>query len=167
MGIKMKPVKPRAKSASDTVNAQQLGAVLGISRASIANLATDRVLPRASRGEFGLAACVQAYIRHKLLQAGAADIGAKTLVAERSRLAKFKADQAERESQIETGELVNVNDVDAAWQTVVRTIHSRLLVIPTKVAPRAATLTTAVEVQTLLQKELNAALAGIAAAPAF
>jgi phage terminase Nu1 subunit (DNA packaging protein) len=167
MGIKMKNAKPKAKSADNTVNAATLGAVLGISRASIANLATDRVLPRASRGEFGLAACVQAYIRHKLLQAGAADVGTKTLVAERSRLAKFKADQAEREAQIETGELINVNDVDAAWQTVVRTIHSRLLVIPTKVAPRISSLTSAVEVQTLLQKELNAALAGIATTPAL
>jgi phage terminase Nu1 subunit (DNA packaging protein) len=163
----MKSAKLKAKSAADAVNAAELGRVLGISRASIANLATDRVLPRASRGEFGLAACVQAYIRHKLLQAGAADVGTKTLVAERSRLAKFKADQAERESLVETGELVNVNDVDVAWQTVVRTIRSRLLLIPTKVAPRAASLTTAIEVQTLLQKELNAALAGIAAAPAL
>jgi phage terminase Nu1 subunit (DNA packaging protein) len=163
----MKTAKPKAKSAADTVNAAELGHVLGISRASIANLATDRVLPRASRGMFGLAPCVQAYIRHRLLQAGAADVGTKTLVAERSRLAKFKADAAERESQVETGQLVNVNEVDIAWQTVVRTIHSRLLVIPTKVAPRVASLTTAVEVQTLLQKELNAALAGMAAAPAL
>jgi phage terminase Nu1 subunit (DNA packaging protein) len=163
----MKTAKPKAKSAADKVNAAELGRVLGISRASIANLATDRVLPRASRGEFGLAACVQAYIRHKLLQAGAADIGTKTLVAERSRLAKFKADQAERESQIESGKLVNVNEVDTAWQTIVHTIRSRLLLIPTKTAPRLASLTSAVEVQTLLQKELNAALAGIAAAPAL
>jgi phage terminase Nu1 subunit (DNA packaging protein) len=163
----MKTAKPKAKSAADTVNATELGRVLGISRASIANLATDRILPRATRGMFGLAACVQAYIRHKLLQAGAADIGTKTLVAERSRLAKFKADAAERESLVETGELVNVVDVEAAWQTVVRTIHSRLLVIPTKVAPRISSLTSAIEVQTLLQKELNAALAGIATAPAL
>jgi phage terminase Nu1 subunit (DNA packaging protein) len=163
----MKTARTKTKSAADTVNAAELGRVLGISRASIANLATDRVLPRASRGMFGLAACVQAYIRHKLLQAGAADIGTKTLVAERSRLAKFKADAAEREGQIETGELVNVNDVDAAWQMVVRTINSRLLLIPTKVAPRVSTLTTAAEVQTLLQKELHAALAGIANSPAL
>ena len=102
----MKTAKPKAKSAADAVNAAELGHVLGISRASIANLATDRVLPRASRGMFGLAPCVQAYIRHRLLQAGAADVGTKTLVAERSRLAKFKADAAERESQVETGQLV-------------------------------------------------------------
>jgi len=163
----MKTAKPKAKSAADTVNAAELGRVLGISRASIANLATDCILPRASRGMFGLAACVQAYVRHKLLQAGAADVGTKTLVAERSRLAKFKADQAERESLIEIGQLVSVTDVDAAWQTIVRTIRSRLLLIPTKTAPRLASLTTAVEVKTLLQKELNAALAGIAATPAL
>jgi phage terminase Nu1 subunit (DNA packaging protein) len=138
--------------------------VLGISRASIANLATDGVLPRADRGLFNLPACVQAYIRHKLLQAGAADVGTKSLVTERSRLARLKADKAEREDQIESGELVPAHEIAAAWLTVVNTARTRLLLIPTKIAPRVVT-GTAIEAERLMRKEFDAALTEIAATP--
>jgi len=158
----------KPESVADAiVNAADLGRVLGISRATIANLATDGVLPRADRGLFNLSACVQAYIRHKLVLAGAADVATKSLVAERSRLAKLRADAAERDARVEAGELVDVEDIEAAWLGVVSVARSRVLLIPTKVAPRIITLKTAAEAKALLQKEINVALAGIAsAAPA-
>ena len=56
-------------TATAVINAAQLGRVLGISRAGISNLATDGILPRSDRGLFDLSACVQAYVRHKLVQA--------------------------------------------------------------------------------------------------
>ena len=163
-GYKM---EPQSSVADAVVNAAVLGRVLGISRATIANLATDGVLPRADRGLFNLAACVQAYIKHKLISAGAADVGVKSLISERSRLAKLKADAAEREALVEAGELVDVADIENAWLGVVAVARSRLLLIPTKVAARVITLKTAAEAQALLQKELNVALAGIATAPAI
>ena len=156
-------MKPQSV-ADAVVNAADLGRVLGISRATIANLATDGVLPRADRGLFNLSACVQAYIRHKLVSAGAADVATKSLVAERSRLAKLRADAAERDARVEAGELVDVADIEAAWLNVVSVARSRVLLIPTKVAPRIITLKTAAEAKALLQKEINVALAGIAAA---
>jgi phage terminase Nu1 subunit (DNA packaging protein) len=156
-----------AEPVLSAVNAATLGKVLGISRASIANLATDGVLPRADRGLFDLPACVQAFVRHKLVQAGAADVSTKSLVAERSRLAKLKADAAERDAQVEAGELVDVKDVESAWLAVTHAAYARLLVIPTKVSPRVITMKNASEAQALLQKELYAALAGLANAPAL
>jgi phage terminase Nu1 subunit (DNA packaging protein) len=152
------------KSISDAVDAAALGRVLGISRASIANLATDGVLPRADRGLFSLPACVQAYIRHKLLQAGAADVGTKSLVTERSRLAKLKADRAEREDKVETGELVPAAEIESAWLSIVNTVRTRILLVPTKIAARVS-VATAVEAERLMQKELNAALTELAATP--
>jgi phage terminase Nu1 subunit (DNA packaging protein) len=160
-GIKMKAVKA---TRSDNVDAAELGHVLGISRASIANLATDGVLPRAGRGLFNLPSSVQAYIRHKLLQAGATDLGTKSLVTERSRLAKFKADKAEREGQLESGELIPAGEVEAGWLTIVNNARTKLLVIPTKLAPRVTTCT-AVEAERLMRKEFDAALTEIAATP--
>ena len=55
-------LKPRPRADLKSVNAAVLGRVFGISRASIANLATDGILPRADRGLFNLPACVQAPI---------------------------------------------------------------------------------------------------------
>jgi phage terminase Nu1 subunit (DNA packaging protein) len=154
-----------AKPVIETVNATELGRVLGISRASISNLGSEGVLPHAGRGLYDLASAVQAYIRHRLLQAGAADVGTKSLVAERSRLAKLKADAAERDARVEAGELVDVKDVETAWLSVVNAAYARLLTIPSKVSPRVITFKTAAEAQALLQKELYAALSGLAAGP--
>ena len=88
-------LKSKAPADLETVNAAVLGRVLGISRASVANLATDGILPRADRGLFNLPACVQAYLRHKLVKAKASDVTVHSLMAERSRLTKIKADAAE------------------------------------------------------------------------
>ena len=88
------------------VNAATLGLVLGISRSRVVNLAADGVLPRAGRGLFDLPACVQSYVKHKLSLAKAGDGTALSLVAERSRLTKIKADNAELEIRRLAGELV-------------------------------------------------------------
>jgi phage terminase Nu1 subunit (DNA packaging protein) len=149
------------------VNAATLGQVLGISRASIANLATDGVLPRAGRGLFDLPASVQAYLRHKVALAKAGDANMLSLVAERSRLTKIRADAAEREARKLAGELVPAADIEAAWLAVAGTVRSRILLIPSKIAPRIAALRTPAEAQALLQKEIHAALAAIATAPAI
>jgi phage terminase Nu1 subunit (DNA packaging protein) len=162
MGLKQKP-----PADLESVNAAVLGRVLGISRASIANLATDGILPRADRGLFNLPACVQAYLRHKLVKAKAGDVVTQSLVAERSRLTKIKADAAEVEARKLAGELVPAADIEAAWLAVAGTVRTRLLLIPAKTAPRIVALKTPAEAQALLRKEINAALAAIAATPAI
>ena len=59
------------------------------------------MLPRVDRGLFDLPACVQAYLRHKLMQAKAGDVTVRSLVAERSRLTKIKADlRVERDAKL-------------------------------------------------------------------
>ena len=160
-------LKPKPPADLESVNAAVLGRVLGISRASIANLATDGILPRADRGLFNLPACVQAYLRHKLVKAKAGDITVHSLVAERSRLTKIKADAAEVEARKLAGELVPAADIDIAWLSVAGAVRSKLLLLPTKVAPRIVALKTPAEAQALLRKEINAALAAIAATPAI
>ena len=130
-------------------------------------LATDGILPRADRGLFNLPACVQAYLRHKLVKAKASDVTVHSLVAERSRLTKIKADAAEVEARKLAGELVPAADIETAWLTVAGAVRSRLLAIPTRTAPRIVALKTPAEAQALLRKEINAALAAIAATPAI
>ncbi len=164
-------INPMAKTspspaAADIVDAAKLGRVLGISRATIANLATDGVLPRVNRGRFDLSAAVQAYLRHKLIQAQASDITVRSLAAERSRLARLKADAVERDAKVESGELVPADTIEAAWLSVAGVVRARLLLLPTTVAPRIVAVKTPAEAQALLRKEINAALAAIAATPA-
>ena len=65
-------------------------------------------MPRAGVGLYDIPACVQAFIRHKLVKAKASDATVRSLVAERTRLTKTRADAAEVEVRKLTGELVPV-----------------------------------------------------------
>jgi phage terminase Nu1 subunit (DNA packaging protein) len=145
------------------VNAAEIARILGTSRATVANMATDGILPRVDRGLFDLAACVQAFIHHKLVAAGAGDVATKSLISERSRLARLKADAAERSAAVESGALVPADDIEAAWLATAGMVRMRILVIPKKLAPRMIMLKTASEAEQLMQKELNAALSELAA----
>lgn len=146
------------------VTGAQLAAILGISRATVSNLAADGILVRADRGAFDLAGSVQAYVRHKVTAAKASgDDGAvQSLTAERARMARLKADQVEREARIAAGEYVAVADVEAGWLKVVGIVRSRLLAVPTKLAARIVGVRTPAEAEALLRKEIHGALGDIA-----
>ena len=64
--------------------------------------------------------------------AKAGDVTVHSLVAERSRLTKIKADAAEVEARKLAGELVPAADIEAAWLAVAGAVRSRLLAIPTQ-----------------------------------
>ena len=151
----------------DAVKVATIATVLGISNARVQQLAADGVLPRAGVGLYDIPACVQAFVRHKLVKAKASDVTVHSLMAERSRLTKIKADAAEVEARKLAGELVPAADIETAWLAVAGAVRSRLLAIPTRTAPRIVALKTPVEAQALLRKEINAALAAIAATPAI
>lgn len=150
----------------ESVNANAIATVLGISKAKVGELAVAGVLPRAGRGRFDVPACVQAFVRHKVSIAKAGDGTAKGLMAERARLTRAKADAAERDGLKQAGELIAADQIEAAWLAVVGAVKTRLLSIPTKTAARLAGLKTPAEAQQLLQKEINGALSELSRPPA-
>ena len=151
----------------DAVKVATIATVLGISNARVQQLAADGVLPRAGVGLYDIPACVQAFVRHKLVKAKASDVTVHSLMAERSRLTKIKADAAEVEARKLAGELVPAADIETAWLAVAGAVRSRLLAIPSRTAPRIVALKTPAEAQALLRKEINAALTAIVATPAI
>jgi phage terminase Nu1 subunit (DNA packaging protein) len=146
------------------VDAATVAKVVGVSRQRINNLVADGVLPRADRGRFDLPSTVQAFFQHKYAKAHAEDVDARSLTIERSRLARLKADAAEREAKQQAGELVSASEIEAGWLAIASTVRTRILLVPRKIAPRVVT-GTAIEAERLMQRELNAALAEIAATP--
>jgi hypothetical protein len=63
--------------------------------------------------------------------------------------------------------LVPAADIETSWLAVAGAVRSRLLAVPTRTASRIVALKTPAEAQALLRKEINAALAAIAATPAI
>ncbi|WP_316203349.1 hypothetical protein [Bradyrhizobium sp. SZCCHNS3051] len=150
---------------TEPVTAAELARLLGIARGTVSNLASDGVLPRDGRGTFDPSKAVQAYIRHKVTSATAGDENVASLTAERSRLARLKADRAEIEARTMAGELVPAADIEAAWLKVVGVVRARILAIPTKLATRIIGLKTPAEAEALLRKEVHAALAEVSVTP--
>jgi phage terminase Nu1 subunit (DNA packaging protein) len=146
------------------VDAATVAKVVGVSRQRINNLVADGVLPRADRGRFDLPSTVQAFFQHKYAKAHAEDVDARSLTIERSRLARLKTYAAEREAKQQAGELVSASEIEAGWLAIASTVRTRILLVPRKIAPRVVT-GTAIEAERLMQRELNAALAEIAATP--
>lgn len=151
---------------TEPVSAGELAHILGVSRGTVSNLASDGILPRADRGLYDVAAAVQAFVRHKALTKPG-DQATLSLTAERSRLARLKADAAEREAKLAAGQLVPAADIEAAWLKVALAVRSRVLQIPSKVAARVVALRTPADAQAFLQKEVHAALVEIASTPSL
>src|ERR1700730_3842636 len=151
------------KTNTQLADAATVGKICGVSRQRINNLVADGVLPRADRGRFDLPSTVQAFFKNKYEHSqGNAD--AKSLTSERSRLARLKADRAEREDKVETGELILASEIEAGWLAIVNVTRARILLVPTKIAPRVV-LGTAIEAERLMRKELNDALKELATTP--
>jgi phage terminase Nu1 subunit (DNA packaging protein) len=81
-----------------------------------------------------------------------------TLTRARARLASSKAAIAEMQRRKMEGELVPLDQVEAAWASMIATARAKLLAIPAKCAARVGMCQTTAEVATILRQEVHAAL---------
>jgi len=99
------------------------------------------------------------YILHiREVAAGRYKVGDLDLSAERARLAKEQADAKEMENAVGRGDLVYIEDVAKQIENQLTKVRTRLLGVPTKVAPEAHASATVREVQTLIEGAIVEAL---------
>lgn len=148
----------------------EVAAHLGVTIKYVQDLIANGTLEKKGRGEYELDACREAYItRLREAAAGRANSGDLNLTDERARLAKEQADAKEMENAITRGELVYIEDVAKRVEVALSKVKTKILAIPTKVAPEAAAADDAKEVQALIERHIIEALnelAGIDAASA-
>lgn len=124
----------------DTIGAEALADLFGISRRAIEQLATRGVLRKTAPGKFALRASVRDYTAHLRAQA-AARSGSKSLTAERTRLAREQADKLELANQAARRELVPAREVEAVWATILRDVRAAMLALPGRLQQRLGHLT--------------------------
>jgi phage terminase Nu1 subunit (DNA packaging protein) len=78
---------------------------------------------------------------------------------ERAALLAEKRAIAAMERKRLAGELVPVSQIEPAMLALANAVKTRLLVIPAKLAPQLAAMSTPAEIATLLQDEIHEALA--------
>lgn len=134
--------------------------LLNITPRRVQQLAAEGKIPKAARGKYDLVGAVKGYIGFLQTQSLAGDdVGADAFGKHRARLTAARADITELERDKLAGRQVPVEEVERAWQTVVATMRSRLLTIPSKVAARILAAKNANEAQEIIRREVYDALA--------
>lgn len=132
---------------------------LGISQKMVADMVAMGHLDKKPRGQYDLDECRKQYIeRLRETAAGRAANGELDLGEERARLAKEQADAKEMENEVQRGALVYIEDVAGAIEKQFTKVRTKLLAVPTKVAPEAHACATVKEVQGLLEQSITEAL---------
>jgi len=97
----------------------------------IQQLAGDRVIPKATRGQYPLIESVRGYVRY--LQDRVSGDG--SLPAESTRLKRAQAEKAEQENRARAGELIDRDEITEVFSQALLTIRAGALQLPGRVAP--------------------------------
>jgi phage terminase Nu1 subunit (DNA packaging protein) len=117
------------------LTSRQLADLLGVTDRTLRELAERGIVVRQSyRGPYDVAVSIANYCAH--LRGVAAGRGGEERVAsltgERARLAAAQADLAAIKIAKERGELLDAAEVEMEWTSVLRSVRSRLLAIPSR-----------------------------------
>lgn len=132
----------------------EVAALFGKSGRWISDLRAKGELPGdgATLGEF-----VAAWTSHATVSTGG-----KSIDQHKTRLAAAKADQAEMRSAQLRGELLPAGGVNRAVQGAFARVRSKLLGLPSKIAPRVASMKSEVAVEQAITELVHEALAELA-----
>lgn len=154
---------PKATKSTDAlparITAAGLARLFGISVQRLGQLADQGAVVRADRNAYALRRSIGAYTAH-LRRAASGGSGAAdaALSAERTRWTRARADLAEADRRVQIGDLVSVDDVDAAWAFVATNVRTRILAVSNKLGGRLGA-----EAAALIRTELHEALQAISA----
>lgn len=138
---------------------EEVGAHLQMNSSSVKALIDKGVITKKGRGQYDLEQARREYILHvREVAAGRYKVGDLDLQAERARLAKEQADAKEMENAVERGDLVYIEDVAKQIENQLTKVRTRLLAVPTKVAPEAHACATMREVQATIEQAIIEAL---------
>ena len=147
------------KGLSKMATMSDLAAHLQMTTKSVQELINKGIIEKKERGKYEIDAVRKQYILHvREVAAGRAKVGDLDLQEERARLAKEQADAKEMENAVERGDLVYIENVAKQFELQLTKVRTKLLAVPTKVAPEAHIAATVKEVQSLIEAEIVEAL---------
>lgn len=132
-----------------TVTLGELMELLNITRQAIDRNVAAGIIIKVGRDAYDIKS-VPRYCAHT--RAGG------DLSPERRRFAAARARKAELETAVLEGRYVPADQVATTWRSILLTVRSHMLAIPSKIAARVGMCKGAVEVQALLRREIEEAL---------
>lgn len=110
--------------------------LLDLSERRVQQLSREGIIPKAERGRYELVPAVQGYIRY--LRDRSLEVGVVSIDVARQRKTAAEAELAEIELAKARADVVGIEDVAKQWDTILTGVRTRLLAMPTKVAPMVA-----------------------------
>ncbi|MCH8951453.1 MAG: hypothetical protein IID49_04875 [Proteobacteria bacterium] len=140
---------------------------LDLSLARVSQLKSAGILPDAKRGKHDLDTVRVAYIRHlRATAAGrSAAYGTLDLTAERAALARAQTAKVERENKIADGKFLEVASFHRMVTAAFARVRSKLLALPSKMAPLVAPAMEPAKAQGILRADIHQALDELATPP--
>lgn len=148
-------------AGTPTYPGKTIAKLLMLTERRVQQLAKEGVIPRAERGRYELAPCVQAYIR--FLQDRAAgnpgDGGSVDYHVEKARKTKFEADIAEVEAAKRKGDAIDAVEVKRAWQLILGEVRANLMgTTPQRIAARLVGVEGEAQMKRVIREEIMLAM---------
>ena len=135
--------------------------LLDLSERRVQQLSREGIIPKAERGRYELVPAVQGYIRY--LRDRSLEVGVVSIDVARQRKTAAEAEMAEIELAKARADVVGIDDVAKQWDTILSGVRTRLLALPTKVAPMVAPETDQSLVKEFIEDAVHIALGELAA----
>jgi len=130
----------------------ELAKHLDMQVSNLQKLIAQGVIAKQDKGQYNLDQARSEYIHHfRAINQGRMTKDGLDLQAERARLAKEQADAKEMENAIERGDLVYIEDVAKQFENQLTKVRTKLLALPTKLAPECHASATLLEVQSIIE----------------
>ena len=142
-------------------SASTIAKLFDITERRVHQLVKERVLPKASRGNYELVPCIKGYIKYlRERSLGSIDMEENNpnIANERARLIKMQADKLAMEIDEEKGRLLDADKAARAWDNLIARCRAVLLGIPNRLANQVVAINNAKEVAQLLKKAIYEAL---------
>ncbi len=123
------------QSKPETVNAEALADLLGISKSKVGELAREGLLKRVSPGRFNRRDAVRAYCE-RLRQMSRRGTTDPELAEEKKRLAREQADKVALQNAASRRELLPAKGVEAEWASILRDVRAGVLAAPSRIGAR-------------------------------
>lgn len=139
-----------------------LADMLGIKDTTVRHLASSGVMPRVSSGRYKMRDCVHNYVMQLRMQSKSTSQPSSSDLPElkdaQAKHEVIKTHIAEIRLDVMRGKVHKSEDVERVMTNMLASVRSKLLSIPSKVAPRVAAMNDAGEVMAFLQTEIYEAL---------
>ena len=150
----------RVRFLTATYGLKKIASILDLSERRVQQLCAKDILPKTERGRYELEPVVKAYIHY--LRDRSLGEGVVSLEDARKRKLNAEAELAEIQLAQARADVVSVEEVQSQWDSVLSSVRTRILAVPTKLAPRVSVETELATVKDIIEDGIFEALGEIA-----